>query len=82
MVVCFVMIEEKFVCYLSALFGQGSVCFSQKFVKGGDFWIFVYWLHFCLKQIFKSDVGHDVPTSRHGSKCLVSCLVLRKRLFI
>ena len=27
-------------------------------------WIFVCWLHFCLKQIFTSDVEHNVPTSR------------------
>jgi len=49
----FVMIVEKVVCYLSDLFGLASVCFSQKFAKGGDCWIFVCWLHFCLKQIFK-----------------------------
>jgi len=48
------------------LFGLGSSCFSQKFAKGGDCWIFVCWLQFCLKQIFTSDVEHDVPTSRHG----------------
>jgi hypothetical protein len=34
-------------------------------------WIFVCWLHFCLKQIFKCDVGHDVPTSWQGSVWLV-----------
>jgi len=34
------------------------------------------------KTIFKSDVGHDVPTFRHGSVCPVPCLVLHTRLFI
>ena len=29
-------------------------------------WIFVCWLKFFLKQIFTSDMEHDVPTSRHG----------------
>ena len=51
---------------LSSLFGLGSSCFSQKFAKEGDCWIFVCWLHFCLKQIFTLDVEHNVPTSRHG----------------
>jgi len=59
-------IEEKVACGLSSLFGLGSSCFSQKFAKGGDCWIFVCWLHFCLKQIFTSDVEQIVPTSRHG----------------
>jgi len=54
-------------CYLSTLLGLASGCFSQKFAKGGDCWIFECWLHFCLNQIFKCDVGHDVPTSWHGS---------------
>jgi len=40
-----------------------------------DCWIFVGWLHFCPKQIFKWDVGHDVSTSWHGSVCPVLCLV-------
>ena len=62
----FVMIEEKVACYLSALIGLALGCFSRKFVKGGDCWIFICWVHFCLKQIFKCDVGHDVPTSWHG----------------
>jgi hypothetical protein len=48
------------VSYLSVLTGVGWICFSQKFAKGGDCWIFVCWLHFCLKQIFNSDVEHNV----------------------
>jgi len=55
------------VCYLSVLIGLASSCFSQKFAKGGDCWIFVCWLQFCLKRIFTSDVENDVPTSWHGS---------------
>jgi len=75
-----VKIEEKVACGLSSLFRLSS-CFSQKFAKGGDCWIFVCWLHFCLKQIFTSDVEHNVPTSRHGFVCSVPCLILRTRLF-
>jgi len=44
----FVKIEEKVACCLSSLFGLGSSCFSRKFAKVGDCWIFVCWLHFCL----------------------------------
>jgi hypothetical protein len=54
------------VCYLAVLTGVGLICFSQKFAKEGDCWICVCWLHFCLKQIFTSDVGHNIPTSRPG----------------
>jgi len=61
-----VKIEEMVVCGLSSLFGLDSGCFSQKFATGGDCWIFVRWLQFFLKQIFTSDMEHDVPTSRHG----------------
>jgi len=50
MVVCFVMIEEMVVRCLSSLFGLASVCFSQKFAKGGDCWIIVCWLHFCYNK--------------------------------
>ena len=64
-------------CYLSVLTGVGLICFSQKFAKGGDCWIFVCWLHFCLKQIFTSDVEHNVPTSRPGLYVLFLCLDLR-----
>jgi len=42
-------------------------------------WIFVCWLQFFLKQIFTSDLEHDVPTSRHGFVCSVPCLILRMR---
>jgi len=77
-----VKIEEKVARCLSSLFGLASSCFSQKFAKGGDCWIFVCWLHFFLKQIFTSDVEHNVPTSRHGSVCFVPCLILRTRLFV
>ena len=75
-------IEEKVACGLSSLFGLGSSCFSQKFAKGGDCWIFVCWLQFCLNQIFTSDVEHNVPTSRHGSVCYVPCPILRTCLFV
>ena len=80
--IIFVKIEEKVVCCLSSLFGLCSSCFSQKFVKERDCWIFVCWLHFCLKQIFTSDVEHNVPTSRHGSVSSIPCLILRTRLFV
>ena len=61
----FLKIEGKVACVISLfLTGMGWICFSQKFAKGGDCWIFVCWLHFCLKQIFTSDVEHNVPTSR------------------
>ena len=63
--ILFVKIEGKVACAISLfLTGVGWICFSQKFAKGGDCWIFVCWLHFCLKQIFTSDVEHNVPTSR------------------
>jgi len=47
-----------------------SVCFSQKFAKGGDCWVFVL-ASLLLKQIFLYDVGYGVPTSWHGSVCTV-----------
>jgi len=77
-----VKIEEKVACCLSSLFVLGSSCFSQKFAKGGDCWIFVCWLQFCPKQIVTSDVEHNAPTSRHGSVYSVPCLILRTRLFV
>jgi len=62
----FVMIEEMVVHFLSSLFGLASVCFSQKFARGRllDICMLAALL---LKQIFKCDVGHNVPTSWHGS---------------
>jgi len=44
-------------------------------------WIFVCWLQFCLKQIFISDVEHDVPTSRHGL-CVMYLALFYARVFL
>lgn len=65
--------RKLYVCLsLWQLIRLGWICFSQKCAKGGDCGIFVCWLHYCLKQIFSTDVEHDVPTWRPGS--FVLCL--------
>jgi len=58
-----------YVWYLSTLFEWPQLVLTTNKSKGGDCWVFEYWLHLLLKQILMYDVGYDVPTSWHGSVC-------------
>jgi len=67
------------------------ICFSQKFAKWGDCWVFVLaaWLlkqismYVLLEQMFQHSLGIYVrcwtkcSKSWHGSVCLSSCLYVR-----
>jgi len=60
-----------YVWYLSTLFVWPRFVLTTNKSKGGDCWVFKYWLHLLLKQILMYDVGYDVPTSWHNSVCPV-----------
>jgi len=61
-------IEEMYVWYLSTLFVWPQFILTTNKSKGGDCWLFEYWLHLLILMY---DVRYDVPTSWHGLVCPV-----------
>ena len=75
-----VLKQKKVWMYLSYVFCMAWDCFSKKFAKRGDCWVFEVLASLLLKQIFIHDVGYDVPTSWHSSMCPVCVPCLTRAL--